>query len=95
MRAALAHRFGTAARLWVYGSRTDDHARGGDHDLMVQTAECVPSRLIEAKLSFLAELHGTPAFEGEKIVVVLYAPALDPEPRPIHRVAWASGVELT
>ena len=95
LRSALAHRFGPRARLWLFGSRTDDRARGGDYDLLVQTDESDPERLIEAKLGFLAELHTRPSFEGEKIDVVLYSPFLDPQPRPIHRVALESGEELT
>ena len=32
---------------------------------------------------------------GERLDVVLYAPALDPQPRPIHQLALARGIELT
>ena len=94
-RAALRRSFGTSARLWLFGSRTDDNARGGDYDLLVQTDDADPARLVDARLAFLAELHATPSFEGEKVDVVLYATALDPQPRPIHRAALSSGIELT
>jgi hypothetical protein len=50
---------------------------------------------VDARLGFLADLHATPSFEGEKVDVVLYAPALDPQPRSIHRAALSQGIELT
>ena len=95
LHTALRRRFGTAARLWVFGSRTDDQARGGDYDLMVQTDDADAGRLVDAKLAFLADLHATPSFDGERLDVLLYAPALDPQPSPIHQLALAGGVELT
>lgn len=95
LHTALRRRFGAAARLWLFGSRTDDHARGGDFDLMVQTSDADASRLVDAKLAFLADLHATPSFDGERVDVVLYAPVLDPQPRPIHQLALARGIELT
>ena len=95
LRAALRRSFGASARLWLFGSRADDRARGGDYDLLVQTDDTDPARLVDARLGFLADLHATPSFEGEKVDVVLYAPALDPQPRPIHRAALSHGIELT
>ena len=78
LRAALQRSFGAGARLWVFGSRVDDQARGGDYDFLVQTDDADAARLVDAKLD-----------------VVLYVPALDPQPRPIHRLALSQGVELT
>ncbi len=95
LQAALRRCFGASARLWLFGSRTDDTARGGDYDLLVQTDDADAARLIDARLAFLAELHGTPAFEGERVDVVLHSRALDPQPRPIHSAALAQGIELT
>lgn len=95
LKAALRASFGAQARLRVFGSRLDDRMRGGDYDLMVQTAEADPDRLVQARLDFLARLHATPAFEGEKVDVVLYAPALHTRPSPIQRLALAHGQELS
>ena len=81
--------------LWLFGSRTDDAARGGDYDLLVQTDEPIAALLIDAKLAFLAELHDTAAFDGERVDVVLHSRALDPQPCPIHRAALAHGIEIT
>jgi uncharacterized protein len=95
LRSALRRSFGPRARLWLFGSRIDDQARGGDFDFLVQTDEGDARLLVEARLGFMADLHGTPAFEDERLDVVLYAPALDAQPRAIHRVALAGGIELT
>ena len=95
LHAALRRCFGASARLWLFGSRADDAARGGDYDLLVQTDEPDAALLIDAKLAFLAELHGTAAFDGERVDVVLHSPALDPQPRPIQRAALAHGIEIT
>ena len=95
LRNAVQRHFGPRARLWVFGSRVDDRARGGDFDLLVQTDESDATRLVDARLEFLADLHATPDFEDERIDVVLRSTVLDPQPRPIQHAALAHGVELT
>lgn len=95
LTAAVRRHFGPGARLWVFGSRTDDRARGGDFDVMVWCDEASADHLYEAKLAMLAHLHGTPEFDGERIDVLLFSPRLDPVPRPVQRVAMEQGVELT
>ena len=86
--------FGSGARLWVFGSRTDDTARGGDFDLMVWCDEASAENLFEAKLAMLADLHHTPEFDSERIDVVLFSPRLDAVARPVQRAAMEQGVEL-
>lgn len=95
LRQALRLRFGATARLWVFGSRLDDSARGGDYDLLVESSDADPDRLVDARLSFLADLHASPEFEDEKIDVVLHAPRLGSPPSTIQQLARAQGVELT
>lgn len=95
LRCALRASFGAQAKLRVFGSRLDERVRGGDYDLLVQTPEADPDRLVQARLDFLARLHATPAFEDQKIDVVLYAPALHAQPSPIQRRALAEGQELS
>jgi hypothetical protein len=78
----------------VFGSRTDDNVRGGDFDLMVCSDEASADSMFESKLAMLADLHGTPEFDGERIDVVLFSPRLDATPRPVQRMAMEQGVEL-
>lgn len=94
LRRAFLRRFEPDARLWLFGSRADDRRRGGDIDLMVQTHQADAQQLVDARLAFLADLHATPEFDGEKIDVVLWSPALQGQPLPIHSVAMTEGVEL-
>jgi predicted nucleotidyltransferase len=77
------------ARVWLFGSRTDDSARGGDLDLMVESLEAVdhPARLI-AEIG--AELES--ALGERRIDVLLQAPNL--KPTAVHRAAKSSGILL-
>lgn len=94
VRAVHRH-FGPRSRAWLFGSRTDDQARGGDFDVMVLSDDQDAARLVDAKLALLADLHATPAFEDERIDVLLWSRPLDPEPSAIQRVALEQGRELT
>ncbi len=94
LTAAVRRHFGAQARLWLFGSRVDDGARGGDFDLMVQANEADADVLYGAKLALLSDLHATPEFDGEHIDIVLYSPRLDPTLRPIQHEALAHGLEL-
>jgi hypothetical protein len=95
LRDTLRRHFGAAARVWLCDSRLDDQVRGGDVDLLVECVDADPARLVDAKLAFLADLHATPAFEGERIDVVLYSPTLHRTLLPVQREALTRGVELT
>lgn len=94
LRSGVRRHFGAAARLWVFGSRVDDAARGGDYDLMVRCDDMDAPALVEARVRLLTDLHDDPDFEGERIDVVLYSNRLDPQPRTIHRVALEQGQEI-
>lgn len=94
VRAVHRH-FGPHSRAWLFGSRTDDRARGGDFDVMVVSEEPDAAVLVDAKLALLADLHATAAFEDERIDVLLWSRRLDPEPSAIQRVALEQGLELT
>lgn len=92
----LVHRhFGQRARVWLFGSRVDDRARGGDFDFLVRCDDLSATGLVQAKMDLLADLHDSPDFEDERLDVVLYSTLLDPQPRPIHQAALTEGVELT
>ncbi len=72
------------ADVYLFGSRVDDGARGGDIDLLVL------SRKIDlmTKLDILGDLHLS---LGEQKIDVVVAPDLS---RPFTRIAIAEGVHL-
>lgn len=73
-----------AAEVYLFGSRTDDQARGGDVDLLVLSQRI---RLMD-KLDILADLHRE--LGEQKIDLVVY-PDLS---RPFARIAASEGVRL-
>lgn len=49
--------FGPMARVYLFGSRTRDEARGGDIDLMVELQEGDVQEIVQAEVKFLARLQ--------------------------------------
>lgn len=80
---------GGTARVWLFGSRVRDDARGGDVDLLLELDSAVdePAQLA-AKLA--ARVSRT--MHGRKVDVLVKAPNL--KLLPIHSVALAEGVML-
>ncbi|EAR23489.1 nucleotidyltransferase domain-containing protein [Nitrococcus mobilis] len=81
--------FGAGARVYLFGSRRDDTARGGDVDLYVEVPHFVENRAAAAS-RLTAELQL--AF-GDQHIDILMA---DPNTRrqPIHEMAKAKGIPL-
>lgn len=80
---------GPRTRVHLFGSRTDDTAKGGDIDLLVEIDHSVDSPvLLGARIG--ARLQA--ALGERRIDVVLAAPNVAEQ--TIHRVARATGVEL-
>ena len=86
----LRRHFGERAEVRLFGSRTDDTARGGDIDLYVEAEIADPDALIEAKLEALAELHRT--LGEQRFDLIVKRPGA--ELRAIHRSAKATGLAL-
>ena len=84
--AALA---GDDATVRLFGSRLDDHVKGGDVDLLVE----IP-RPVEDPAPLAAGIAGrvSRAMDGRKVDVVIAAPNL--LELPIHKVAREQGVRL-
>jgi predicted nucleotidyltransferase len=89
IRAIVAEQAGPDAVVWLFGSRVDDTARGGDVDLFVE----VPRPVDEPAL-LSARIAGrvSRALDERKVDVVLAAPNL--MPLPIHDIARREGVRL-
>jgi predicted nucleotidyltransferase len=81
--------FGEEAQVYLFGSRLDEHARGGDIDLLVKT-----NKEVERPAVFPAKLAAKVmmANHEQKVDVVLIAPNL--EMHGIHKVALREGVLL-
>ncbi|MCX7628078.1 MAG: nucleotidyltransferase domain-containing protein [Methylophilaceae bacterium] len=89
IRSIVAEQAGPRAMVWLFGSRIDDTARGGDVDLLVE----LPTE-VEAPALLAARIAGriSRALDDRKVDVVLAAPNL--KPQPIHEVAKSEGMRL-
>jgi predicted nucleotidyltransferase len=83
--------FGRLTRLWLFGSRIDENALGGDIDLYVEPEIQDPTELIEAKPRFLMELH---KIIGDRKVDLVIKRADGKIELPIHQIARETGVRL-
>ena len=80
---------GDAARIWLFGSRVDDDARGGDIDLYVE----IPQRL-ENRASAAARLAARLQKRlGDQRIDIIIVDSATP-PQPIHEVARTQGIPL-
>jgi predicted nucleotidyltransferase len=80
---------GATASVRLFGSRTDDLARGGDVDLLLELPEPVDNpALLAARLS----ARTSRLLAGRKVDVVILAPNL--MRLPIHDMAIREGVLL-
>jgi predicted nucleotidyltransferase len=89
IRQGVSQLAGEAARVWLFGSRVHDEARGGDVDLLVEMDVGVaePAQL-SARLASLVSR----SMYGRKVDVLIKAPNL--KLLPIHSIALAEGIRL-
>lgn len=80
---------GEKASLRVFGSRIDDHARGGDLDLLLSLEDPVDQPVVMAA-TLAARVSRT--LHGRKVDVVILAPNLTRQ--PIHDIALQEGILL-
>ncbi len=48
--------FGKDVKLWIFGSRTNPYAKGGDIDIYIETEIKNPSDLIDKQIKYLTKL---------------------------------------
>lgn len=80
--------FGGNTELWLFGSRVDDNARGGDIDLYVETSD--ETDLLERRLEFQRRLFRL--LGDRRVDVVIHA--RNQPLAPIHRIARKTGILL-
>lgn len=88
VRAAVQAHFGPGAQIWLFGSRADDSARGGDIDLYVETPK--HSGIVDAKLATLRDLRER---FGDRRIDLVVRPLHSP-PLAFHELARSQGVPL-
>lgn len=89
IRRVVGEAFGERARVRLFGSRVDDHQRGGDIDLLVEVDQPLANRAAAAA-RLTAQLQR--ALGDQRIDVLLVDP--ETQPLPIHAVARREGVAL-
>jgi predicted nucleotidyltransferase len=83
--------FGKDTQVWLFGSRVNDQAKGGDIDLYIEPQTQKSSDLISAKLQFLRELHKKIGYQKIDVVLRRVDSTVD---LPVYRIAKQTGVLL-
>ena len=91
-RSAVAESFGADANVWLFGSRVDDDARGGDIDLYIEPSTDNAEEIVESKLRFLVTLYKK--LGEQKIDVVIRRQGCK-ENFPIYKLAKLTGIKLS
>jgi predicted nucleotidyltransferase len=81
--------FGADVKVRLFGSRLDDTWRGGDVDLLVESADPVSKPALQAAQ---LESRVSRRLHGRRVDVLILAPNIPV--MPIHRSARAAGVLL-
>ncbi len=80
---------GDAVAVWVFGSRVNNNATGGDLDLLV-VSDTPITNPVETSAKLAVQIKRL--FWGRKVDVILSAPNL--EKQPIHQIAMDTGQRL-
>jgi len=91
IKMAVQEHFGPEARVYLFGSRADDRARGGDIDLYVES-ELEGEELVEAKLRVMSQIQFR--IGERKIDIVASSEPAENDARPVVKKAKETGVEL-
>lgn len=91
IKHAVQRHFARTAEVRVFGSRTDDQARGGDIDLYIHADLPDSKAAIEAETALWADLQAR--LGEQRIDLLIDYPALTHRPR-IFQVAREQGIRL-
>jgi predicted nucleotidyltransferase len=83
--------FGPDVHIWLFGSRVNDQAKGGDIDLYIEPSIQNVADLVMAKLQFLRDLHKK--MGEQKIDVVLRRPNSSLN-LSVYQIAKKTGIML-
>ncbi len=89
IRHSASEAFGATVGVWLFGSRTDDQARGGDLDLYIET-EGLPADTLRKELQLYATLQRR--LGEQRIDSVVHRKGTPM--RPIDTAARQDGVRL-
>jgi predicted nucleotidyltransferase len=89
IKAEVQNIFGRDARVWLFGSRVDDTARGGDIDLLIE-ADADPEYALNGELRLYARLIRR--LGDQKIDIVVHREGTPLA--PIHESALHTGQRL-
>lgn len=81
--------FGPDAGVWLFGSRVDDNAKGGDIDLMIE-ADLDPEEALKKELRLYSRLIRR--LGDQRIDIIIHRTAAPRQ--PIHSVAITTGKRL-
>ncbi len=81
-------------KLYLYGSRTQDHLKGGDIDLLIVTTQAGVDLFNHAELDLLVQIKKQPAI-GQRRIDLKAVTQLDLETKTFLRVIADSLMELT
>lgn len=82
----VAHVLGSGARVWLFGSRLRDEARGGDLDLLIE-GEDQPTLMQRARIKLALE-------SALSMPVDIVAIRRGAAPTAFQRIALATGVQI-
>lgn len=91
IRAAVIEIFGADAEVRLFGSRVNDHQRGGDIDLLIQTQSGDAMKMTRAEIDLQTLLQAR--LGEQKIDILLDYPSRITYP-PIFQVAKQTGILL-
>lgn len=83
--------FGYGTRLRLFGSRADEHRKGGDIDLLIESHLTDPADIAKAHTRFLSQIYT--CLGEQKVDVLIDYPGRRCYP-PIFQVAQEQGIVL-